>query len=164
MKRAMTLIVVIVFLLFSQLAIAEEGFKFGELTEIIQEGGDQNQGLIYPQAAGLKVVPLIVWTHIDINNTTPKPYWTPDESFSINSRFRVYGSGTGSVIVTITDTKTGKIVKKIKVEHEFYEALIGIGFGASIGTPSALPRKYNIKFSIKVGTTVKSVSTNILLE
>ena len=165
MKRAMTLIVVIVVLLFSQLAIAEVEFKFGELTEIIQEGGAQNQGFIYPQAAGLRIVPLMVWTSTDIYQP-PDAFWAPNESFFIGSWFRVYGSGTGTIIVTITDVKTGRIVNKIKFEEEFFGDLIGIGVGPSafIGTPSTLTRKYNIKFSFKVGTTVKSISTNVMVE
>jgi len=165
MKRAMTLFVVMAVLLFSQLAIAEVEFKFGELTEIIQEGGAQNQGLIYPQAAGLRIVPLMVWTSTGFYQP-PEAYWAPGENFFIGSWFCVYGSGTGTLIVTITDVKTGRIVNKIKQEQEFSEDLMGIGFGPSafIGTPSTLPRKYNIKFSFKVGTTVKSVSTNVMVE
>lgn len=166
MKRAMTLIAVMAVLLFSQLALAEVQFQLGELTEIIREGEVQDQGLIYPQAAGLRIVPLMVWTHRDFTDKTPWAYWVPDQNFCISTWFRVYGSGIGTVIVTITDVKTGRIVNKIKTEHDFYDALIGIGFGPSafIGAPSKLPRQFNIKFSFKVGTIVESVSTKVIVE
>ncbi len=166
MKRVMIFFVVVLVLLFSQLALAEAEFELVEPTmlwvENLQDQGLPNEELA---ATELKVVPMQAFTHLEGDFTVPRFWWAPDNVFGMSVWFRVYGSGSGTVKITITDTKTGQIVKKIKSgPRDFYEALIGLGFSSSIPAPASLPRKFNIKFSIAVGTIVKSISTNIMLE
>jgi hypothetical protein len=166
MKRTMTLIVAMVVLLSSQWALAEVGFQLGEpvvfRVEDVQDQGLPDQQLA---AVGLKIVPLQAVTHANFTNLMPHPWLTVDEAFCMSVFFRVYGSGDGTVIVTVTDTKTGKS-GRYKTTRPFDETIVGLGWGpdAFISAPSTLPRRYNIKFSFKVGTIVKSVDTYILVE
>jgi hypothetical protein len=166
MKRTVTLIVVTVVLLFSQWALAEVEFQLGEPL-VFRVDGVQDQGLPDQElaAAGLKIVPLQALTHVDFTNIRPYPWLAVNEEFCMSVFFRVYGSGYGTVIITVTDTKTGKS-GKYKTTRLFEENIVGLGWGpdAFISAPSALPRRYDIKFSFKVGTIVKSVDTYVLIE
>jgi hypothetical protein len=162
----MMLIVMMVVLLFPQWVLAEVEFQLGEPTvfrvEDVQDQGSPDQRLA---AAGLRIIPLQALTHTDFTNVTPHPWWAVDQPFCMSVFFRVYGSGDGTVIITVTDTKTGKS-GRYKTTRPFDETIVGLGWGpdAFISAPSTLPRRYDIKFSFKVGTIVKSVDTYILME
>jgi hypothetical protein len=168
MKRAMTLIVVMSVLLFSQLALAEWKFQPGELTEIW--GGEvQDQGLADQQlaAAGLRIVPLQVYTHYTSNiNEAAVPWWHLDQEFYATVALRIYGSGDYSSSLTITDVKTGKSVKfRYGSESITEEGFSWWTYGpmSVSGDASKLPRTFKLTYSYKVGTIVTSVSTKIML-
>jgi hypothetical protein len=163
----MTLIVVMAVLLFSQLALAEVEFQPGELT-VIWGGGVQDQGLPDQQlaAAGLKIVPLQAYTHPTSNiSEAAMPWWNLDQEFYTTVVLPVYGSGDFSSTLTITDVKTGKSTKIRYGSESITEGFYWFTYGPSSlsGDPSRLPRIFNLTYSYKVGTTVKSVSTKIML-
>ena len=168
MRRAMTLIVVMSVLLFSQLAFAEWEFHPGELT-VIWEGEAQDQGLAdeQPAAAGLKIVPLQAYTHPTLNyDDAALPCWNLDQDYYATVALRAYGSGDVSPTLTITDVKTGTSAKIRYGSRPVVEGINWLTFGPSSwsGDPSKLPRTFILKYSIKVGTIVKSVSTKIIIE
>ena len=165
MKRGMTLIVLTAVLLFSQLAFAEWKFHPGELAEI-REGEVLDQGFAYPQATRLKIVPLQAYTHPTVNiDERAQPWWNLEQEYYTTVALRVYGSGDFSSMLKITDVKTGKSIKikygSDSITEGFY--LFTYGPDSWSGDPSRLPRTFNLKYSYKVGTTVKTVSTKIML-
>lgn len=166
MKRATSLIVVMVVLLFSQLAFAEWEFHPGELTAITREGEVQDQELIFPQAAGLKIVPLQVYTHPTQNYPDDaQAWWHLDQPFYETVLLAVYGSGSYSTKVTITDVKTGRSTSYSLGKSDITSGYQWLTYGPTevSGDPSKLPRLFNIKYSYKVGTTVKTVSCKFTL-
>jgi len=169
MRRAMTLIVVMSVLLFSQLAFAEWEFHPGELT-VVWEGEAQDQGLADEQpaaAAALKIVPLQAYTHPTLNyDDAALPCWNLDQDYYATVALRAYGSGDVSSTLTITDVKTGTSANIRYGSRSVIEGINWLTFGPSSwsGNPSKLPRTFILKYSIKVGTIVKSVSTKIIIE
>jgi hypothetical protein len=167
MKRAMTLMVMMTVLLFSQVALADWEFHPGEFT-VIRGGEVQDQGLAdqQPAAAGLKIVPLQVYTHRTMNiDEHAQPWWNLEQPYYVTVALRVYGSGTFSSSLTVTDVKTG-VSQKIKYGSEtITEGFYWFTYGPDSwsGDPSQLPRTFILKYSYKVGITVKSVSTKIML-
>ncbi len=168
MKRVMTVIVVMSVLLFSQLALAEWEFQPGELT-VIRGGEVQDQGILDQQlaaAAGLRIVPLQAWTHPTMNiDEHAQPWWNLDQEYYTTVALRVYGSGSFSSSLTITDVKTG-ISRKIGYGSESItegDYWLTYGPDSVSGDPSKLPRTFNLNYSYKVGTVVKSISTKIML-
>jgi hypothetical protein len=167
MKRAMTLIVVMAVLLFTQLALAEVEFRPGELT-LIWGGEVQDQGLTDQQlaAAGLKIVPLQAYTHLTSNLDERTQAWVLlDEEFYKTATFRAYNSGDLKVKIKITDVKTGKSIKydygTIPITEGFW--WFSVGPSSFSGPSVGLPRIFQITFILKVGIISKSVSTKIIL-
>ena len=167
MKRAMTLVVVMSVLLFSQLTFAEWEFHPGKLT-MFRVGDVHDQGLSDQQlaAGGLKIVPLQAYTHPTMNiDEHAAPWWNLEQDFYATVALRVYGSGSFSSSLTVTDVKTGKSVKFGYGSESITEGEYWFTYGPDSleGDPSRLPRTFNLKYSYKVGTVVKSVSTKIML-
>jgi len=167
MKRAMTLIAVMVVLLCSQLAFAEWEFHPGELT-LISESQVQDQGLPdqQPVAAGLKIVPLQVYTHPTLNiDEHAQPWWNLEQEYYTTVALRVYGSGSFSSTLTVTDVKTGKSIKIRYGSESITEGFYWFTYGPDSwsGNPSKLPRVFKLTYSYKVGLTVTSVSMKIML-
>ena len=168
MKRAMTLIVVMSVFLFSQLAFAEWEFHPGELT-VIRGGEAQDQKLADQQvtAAGLKIVPLQVYTHPTSEfNQGAVPWVILDQEFYATVALRLYGTGDYSSSLTVTDVKTGKSIKfRYGRESITEEGFRWWTYGPMevSGDESKLPRTFQLTYSYKVGTKVKSVSTKMML-
>jgi hypothetical protein len=167
MKRAMTLIVMMSVLLFSQAALAELEFQPGPLTAIRgSEVKDQGLADQQPAAAALKIVPLQVYTHPTLNiDEHAQPWLNLDQEYYVTVALRVYGSGTFSSSLTVTDVKTG-VSQKFKYPSEsITEGDYWFTYGPDSwsGESSLLPRTFILKYSYKVGITVKSVSTKIML-
>ena len=114
MKRVMTVIVVMSVLLFSQLALAQWEFHPGELTGI-QESDIQHQGITDQElaaAAGFRIVPLQIYSHPTLNiDEHAQPWWNLEQEFYTTVALRVYGSGSFSSSLTVTDVKTGVSAK-----------------------------------------------------
>jgi hypothetical protein len=168
MKRAMTLIVVMSVLLFSQLALAEWEFQPGTLVAIrggeAQDQGNTDQELA--AAAGFRIVPLQVWTHPTMNiDEHAQPWWNLEQDYYATVALRVYGSGSFSSSLTVTDVKTGKSIKFRYGPESITEGDYWLTYGPDSvsGDPSRLPRTFSLKYSYKVGTVVKSITTKIML-
>jgi len=161
MKRAMTLIVVMVAILFSQSALAQVEFQVGEpvLTKVDEV---QHQGVA---AAVFKIMPLqAVATNSAGSPTSPTPWWLLDQVYYLWAQFTVYGTGTFSARVKVTDVKTGQFITFPKTAYERSDGNYTIQTNLSVsGDPSKLPRQFKLAYEFKVGTTWKSVSTKIML-
>ena len=161
MKRAMTVIVVMSVLLFSQLALAEWEFQPGEIT-VIRGGEVQDQGLVDQQlaAAGLRIVPLQAYTHPTPNyDDAAVAWWNLDQPFYETVLVAVYGSGDYSTKVTVTDVKTG-ISRSYRLgQDSIAEGYQYLTYGPTeiSGPTSGLPRVFKVTYSYKVGTVTKSV-------
>ena len=157
MRRAMTLIVVMSVLLFSQVALAEVEFQIGEpvLTKVDEVQHQEVTATVF------KIVPLqAVATD---SGGLPKPWWHLDEVYYLSAQFTVYGTGTFYARVKVTDVKTGAFITFPKTAYERSGGNYGIVTELSAsGDPSKLPRQFKLTYEFKVGTTWKSVSTNIL--
>ena len=135
---------------------------------MIRGGEVQDQGLADQQlaAAGLKTVPLQVYTHPTSNiDEHAVPWWNLDQEYHTTVALRVYGSGDYSSSLTITDVKTGKSTKIRYGTRSITEGFNWLPYGADSwsGDPSKLPRTFQLTYSYKVGLTVKTVSTKIML-
>jgi len=173
MKRVMTLTVVMSVLLFSQLALAEWEFQPGTLM-VIRGGEAQGQQLPHQQVtvAGLKIVPLQAYTHPTSDPSQMAVPWVVlDQEFYATVALRIDGTGDYSSSLTVTDVKTGKSVKfRMGRESITEEGFRWWTYGPMEVSPldgnvdpSKLPRTFQLTYSYKVGTTVKSVSTKIML-
>ena len=168
MQRVMTVIVVMSVLLFSQLALAEWKFQPGELT-VIRGGEVQDQGIADQEvaaAAGFRIVPLQVYSHPTMNiDEHAQPWWNLEQEYYTTVALRVYGSGSFSSTLTVTDVKTGEktIIKYGSESITEGDCWLTYGPDSWSGDSSKLPRTFNLKYSYKIGTVVKSISTKIML-
>lgn len=166
MKRAMTLIVVMAVLLFSQLALAEVEFQVGEpvLTEV---GEVQDQGVAVA-AAVFKIVPLQAFT-IRISDQLPWAWWLLDEEFLFRALFTARGSGTYYTRIKVTDVPTGQSIRfpkegpYVTSGGTLTQTSTPLSVGPLPGVPTPLPRQFILTYEFKVGTTWKGVSTKIWL-
>ncbi len=168
MKRAMSVIVVMSVLLFSQVALAEWEFHPGEITVI--PGGEVQDQRIGDQelapAAGFRIVPLQVFTHPTMNiDEHANPWWNLEKEYYTTVALRVYGSGSFSSTLTVTDVKTGKttIIRYGSESITAGDYWLTYGPDSWSGDPSKLPRTFNLKYSYKIGTVVTGIATKIML-
>ena len=172
MKRAVTLIVIMVGMLFFQSAFAQiPGMKFqaaeGAL-EVLTESGDvQPQAVL---ATGLKISPLQAFT-TRTSDQVPYAWWDldaiPSQEYYLRALFTATGSGTYYARIKVTDVKTGYSIYFPK-EGPY---AISAGYYTLTSTPISaeplsgvnplLPRPIKLTYQFKVvGTTVwKGVST-----
>ena len=143
MRRAMTLIVVMSVLLFSQVALAEVEFQIGEpvLTKVDEVQHQEVTATVF------KIVPLqAVATD---SGGLPKPWWHLDEVYYLSAQFTVYGTGTFYARVKVTDVKTGAFITFPKTAYEekqrgtapIYRTRLGLPRG---NTTSCLPSNSSI--------------------
>ena len=164
MKRAMTLIVVMVAILFSQSALAQVEFQVGEpvLTEV-GKLPDQAEA-----AAVFKIIPLQAFT-IGISDQSPWAWWLLDEEFLFRALFTASGSGTYYTRIKVTDVKTGLFIRFPKegpystTGGTLTQTSTPLSVGPLPGVPTPLPRQFILTYEFKVGTTWKGVSTKIML-
>ena len=165
MKRAMTLIVVMSVLLFSQLALAQLQFRIGEpvLTEV---GEVQDQAAA---AAGFKITPLQAFT-VRTSDGHPQASWQFYEEYYFRALFVVSGTGSYYARVKFTDVKTGLSGRFPRTGP--YDASSGVMYEIQSqlsaepleGVPVQLPRQLILTYEfkeIKAGATWKGVSTKI---
>ena len=164
MRRAMTLIVVMSVLLFSQLAFAQLQFRVGE--PVVTEVGEvQDQAVA---AAVFKIVPLQAFT-IRISDQLPWAWWLLDEEFLFRALFTASGSGTYYTRIKVTDVKTGVFFRFPKEgpysisAGTLTQTSTPLSVGPLSGVPTPLPRQFILTYEFKVGTTWKGVSTKIWL-
>jgi hypothetical protein len=163
----MILVVAIAALLIPQILLAELEFRYNRPgladDEELLDQGPSDDSL---PAAILKLYPLQVYTHPTVNwAEVPVPWWNLDQDFYETVAFIADGSGDYKVTATVTDVKTGT---SHTFPHGTKSAVNGLNYltlgPTSIsGSQSNLPRVFKLTYSLKVGTSVKSVSTKIFL-
>ena len=94
-----------------------------------------------------------------------QPWWNLEQEFYTTVALRVYGSGSFSSWLTVTDVKTGTSAKFRYGPESITEGDYWFTYGPDSlsGDPSKLPRTFNLTYSYNVGTVVKSVSTKIMM-
>ena len=167
MKRVMTLIVVMLVLLFSQMALAQLQFRVGE--PVVTEVGEVQDQAAVAAAAGFKIIPLQAFT-VRTSDGHPQASWQFYEEYYFRALFAVSGTGSYYARVKFTDIKTGLSGRFPRTgPHDassgvLYEIQSQLSAEPLPGVPVQLPRQLMLTYEfkeIKAGATWKGVSTKI---